>query len=87
MSLGLPHSLEAFIVERGIKVAQQGVLGIFFTQDSMVGRYAPVDTQTVIQYANAFIGFRKIEVVAFILEHGCIAQHGKSMSKTLGYKN
>ena len=59
------------------------MLRILLTQDSFFGRNPPVKTQGFIQNADTSIRFRVVEIVTFILEDGCPAQHGKSVGKAL----
>ena len=58
--------------------------GIFSAQYRAVCRDAPVDAQLLVEDADSAFRFRMIEFVAFILEHGCLAQHRKAMGKALG---
>ena len=59
------------------------MLRILLTQYRLLRRYAPVDAQALVQDADAPVRFRMVEVVALVLEHRRLAQHRKSMRKTL----
>ena len=56
---------------------------ILFAQDGLVRWDAPVNTQALVQNADASIGFRMIEVVALVLKYRRFAQHRKAVSKSL----
>ena len=58
--------------------------GIFFTQDGMISRYAPVNAKAGIKDADAAVGFGVIKVVTFVLEDGFRTQDGKSVGKAAG---
>lgn len=59
------------------------MLRILLAQYRLVRRYPPVDAQTLVQDADAPVRFRMVEVVALVLEHRRLAQHGKAVSKAL----
>ena len=60
-----------FDVEWGIKVLQHGMLRIFFGEISMLCWDFSIDTEGVVEDADASIGLWMIEVVALVLEDCC----------------
>ena len=62
------------------------MIEVFVGKDGLIHRNLPIDTKTVIQDADATIGLRGIEVVEIVLEDRNIAQHNKTMVKTMRYK-
>ena len=57
------------------------MLRVFLTQYGVFRGYAPVYTQTAVQDADTPVCFRMIEFIALVLEHGCLTQYGKTVSK------
>ena len=62
------------------------MLGVFFAQYRFLHGNSPINSKAAVQYADAAIRLRVVELIALILEHCSIAKHRKSMSKTLVYK-
>lgn len=79
--------LKGLKFKRRIKIFHQRMLGVFFAQDGLFRRNAPVNIQRIIQNADASVCFRVIKVVALVLEDGRFAQYGKTVRKTARHKN
>lgn len=62
------------------------MLGILFAQDSLLRRNSPVNTQRIVQNADASVCFRVIEIVALVLEDSRFTQYGKAVRKTPRHK-
>ena len=62
------------------------MLRVLFTQDRLLRRYAPVDTQAFVQDTDPPVRFRMVEVVTLVLEHRRLAQHRKPVGKALRNK-
>ena len=45
--------------------------------------YLPIDTEGIIEDADATIGFRMIEVITLVLEDGSLGEDGEAMGKAL----
>ena len=69
--------------KRTLEVLQQRVPRVLLAQNGVVGRYAPVDAQAAVKDADPAVGLGVIEVVALVLEHGRLAQHGKAVGEAL----
>ena len=54
---------------------------VLFAENSVFRRYVPVNAEATVKYANASVRFRVVELIALILEHRRLAQHGKTMRK------
>ena len=67
--------------ERCLEVFEQRVLCILLAQQGLVGRYAPIDAETVVKDAYAAVGFGMVELVALVLENGRLAQHGETVGE------
>ena len=59
------------------------MLRIFFGKIGMLGWDLPINTEGIIEDADASIGFRMIEVVALVLEDGSLGEDGEAMGKAL----
>ena len=70
----------------GRSLCQQRLAKVFFREQSLRLRYAPVYAQRIIEDADAGIGFGMIEGIAFILEDCRFAQYGKTMCKATRYE-
>ena len=57
---------------------------IFIAQNRFVGRDAPVDAEAAVQDADASVSLWGVEVVAFVLEDGCLAQNCKAVGEAFG---
>ena len=69
------------LLKRTIEIFQHRMLRVLLREDGFVGRYRPVNAKALDEDRDASIGFGMIEIVAFILEHSGLAQHGKAMSE------
>ena len=49
----------------------------------MIGWDLPIDTEGVVEDADASIGFWMIEVITLVLEDGGLGEDGEAVSKTL----
>ena len=49
----------------------------------MIGWDLPINTEGIIEDADATIGFRMIEVITLVLEDGSLGEDGEAMGKTL----
>ena len=61
-------------------------MGVFFAEEGGGEGEVPVDVQGVIEDADATFGLGVIELIALILEHGCLAEYGKAMGKAFWHK-
>ena len=57
---------------------------IFLAQNCFAGWNSPVDPEVRVENADACIGFRVVEIIAFILENGDVAEHREPVSETAG---
>ncbi len=57
------------------------MLEVLGAQDCLVHWYLPVDSQGAVLDGDSAIGFRSVEVVAFVLEDCGLTQYGKAMSE------
>ena len=55
---------------------------VLFAKYRMVCRYAPVDAKAVVEDADAPIRFGMVELIALVLEHRCLTQHGEPVGET-----
>ena len=62
------------------------MLGVFVTEDGMGSGDVPVDTQGVIEDADASVRLGMIELITLVLEHGCLTEDGKAMGEAFGNK-
>lgn len=60
--------------------------GVFVAQEGLVGGDAPVDAEGLVQYADASVCLWGVEVVAFVLEDGCLAEDGKAVGEAFGHE-
>lgn len=72
--------------EWGIEIGEEGVAGVFFAENSLRRINPPVNAERGVGDGNATIGLGGVEIIAFILEHSGVAQHGEAMSEATGYK-
>ena len=70
----------------GRSLCQQRLAKVFFREQSLRLRYAPVYAQRIIEDADAGIGFGMIEGIALILEDRHFAQDGETMCKSSRYE-
>ena len=49
----------------------------------MIGWDLPINTEGIIEDADATIGFRMIEVITLVLEDGSLGEDGEAMGKAL----
>lgn len=54
---------------------------VLLAQYRVPGRYPPVDTQAFVEYADAPVRLGMVELVALVLEHRRLAQHGESVGE------
>ena len=59
------------------------MLRIFFGEIGMFCWDFPIDTEGVIENADAIIGFRMIEVITLVLEDGGLGEDGEAVGKAL----
>ena len=59
------------------------MLRIFFGKIGMLGWDLPINTEGIIEDADATIGFRMIEVITLVLEDGSLGEDGEAMGKAL----
>ena len=55
--------------------------GVLLAQDGLLRGDAPVDAEAVVCYRDACVGLRVVELIAFVLEDGCLAQHGETVGE------
>lgn len=60
--------------------------GVLVTQDGVFRGDLPVDAEAVVQDADATVRLRCVEIVAFVLEHGFLAQYAEPVGETLWNK-
>ena len=60
------------------------MLGVFFAQDGLLRRDSPVDAEALVCYGDAVVGLRMVELIAFVLEDGCLGEDGKAVGEALG---
>ena len=73
-----------FVIDKWrIEVGEQRMLFVFLAKQCFAKRKLPINAKSLVGYANAAVSLGVIEIVAFILENGFFAQHGKTMGKTL----
>ena len=58
------------------------MLSVFLAEDSFVYWYLPVDAKAVVLDADTSISLWGIEIVALVLENGCLGENGKAVGKT-----
>ena len=56
---------------------------VLFAKYRMVCRYAPVDAKAVVEDADAPVRFGMVELIALVLEHRRLAQHGETVGEAL----
>ena len=59
------------------------MFGVLLAENGALGRYAPVNAQALVKDADAPVRFRVIELVALVLEHRRLAQHGETVGEAL----
>ena len=69
------------IGEGGGEIFEEGVAGVFVAEDGLGGRDAPVDSQGVVEDADASVGLGVVELVTLVLEDGGLAQYGKAVGE------
>ena len=57
------------------------MLRIFLAEYCVPGRYMPVDTQAIVKDTDASVSLWMVELIALVLEHRRLAQHGKTVCK------
>ena len=57
---------------------------VFFREDRIASRHAPIDAQSGIVEGNAGFALRSVKIVALVRKDGLRAQYGKSVRKTAG---
>lgn len=63
-----------FVIDKWrIEVGKQRMLFVFFAKQGFAKRNFPINTQGLVGYANAAVGLRVVEIVAFVLEYGLFA--------------
>ena len=63
-----------FVIDKWrIEVGKQRMLFVFLAKQCFAKRNFPINTQGLVGYANAAVGLRVIEIVAFVLENGFVA--------------
>lgn len=54
---------------------------VLLAQYCVLCRYLPVDTQAVVKDTDAAVRLGMVELIALVLEHRRLAQHGKTVRK------
>ena len=80
----VPRLLVYCIGEGALEIGERTVARVLVGQDGLVHGNAPVDAQAIVQDADAGICLGVVELVALVLEHGRLAEHGKAVGKALG---
>ena len=62
------------------------MFGVLIAEVGLFCWNAPVYAKAVIKDTDASICLWMIELIAFILEHGGLAQYGEAVSEATGYK-
>ena len=62
------------------------MLGVFFAEDGFLCGDLPVNAEAFICDGDASVCLGVIELIALILEDGCLAQHCKAVGKTFRNK-
>ena len=70
--------------EWAVKVFEEGVFCVFFGEDGFGGVDSPVNAEGVVENGDASVGFGVVELVAFVLEYGYVAEHGEAVGESLG---
>ena len=58
------------------------MLRVLFAEYGVFRWYAPVDAEAIVKNADAAVRFGMVELVALVLEHGRLAQYGKTVGET-----
>ena len=59
------------------------MLRVLLAQDGLLCGDAPVDAEAEVCDGDAAVGFGVVELIALVLEDGCLAQHGETMCEAL----
>ena len=73
-------------LKRTLELGKPRVLEVLVRQYGLVGGDSPVDSQALVEDADAAVGFRVVELVAFVLEDGALAQDSEAVRKAFGDK-
>ena len=71
-------------LKRTLELGKPRVLEVFVRQYGLVGGDSPVDSEALVQNAYATVGFGMVELVAFVLEDGALAQYCEAVRKAFG---
>lgn len=71
-------------LKRTLELAEPRVLKVLVRQYGLVGGDSPVDSQTLVEDADAPVGFGMVELVTFVLEDGALAQYSEAVRKAFG---
>lgn len=71
-------------LKRTLELAEPRVLEVLVRQYGLVGGDSPVDSEALVQNAYATVGFGMVELVAFVLEDGALAQHCEAVREAFG---
>ena len=72
------------VIEEPFRVFQAGVVPVFFREDNLVGRDAPVDAEVRIIPCQCAFALGSIEVVALVLEDDFGGEHAESVGEASG---
>ena len=59
------------------------MLRVLLAQDGLLCGNSPVDAEAEVCDGDAAVGFGVVELIALVLEDGCLAQHGETMCEAL----
>ena len=78
------HGLIQFVVNVKVqhRILQAGMPGILLGKQGILHRNLPIYPQALVQDTDTGISLRVVEIIAFILEDGCLGQHGETMRKS-----
>ena len=57
------------------------MFGVLLAEYGVLRGYSPVDAQALVKDADAPVRFRVIELIALVLEHRRLAQHGETVGE------
>ena len=60
------------------------MLHVLVTQDGFICGDAPVDAEGAVEDADASVCFGMVELVAFVLEDGCVCEDSEAVGKAFG---
>ena len=71
-------------LKRTLELAEPRVPEVLVRQYGLVGGDSPVDAETLVEDADASVGFGMVELVTFVLEDGALAQYCEAVRKAFG---